>query len=156
MSVYCLIGVSIVAFAVLAPGTAALRLPLVAVAGLGFGGSAMFIWAMLPNAIAYGEVKLGRRIEALTTGVFLLVIKISLGLGAGAMGFSLAAVGYDSTSISNAHLSGAIVSIMCTLPIVGVLICVVIAARLPDASDFDVRADLFLRPVPQGELGKSD
>lgn len=126
---YGLICVSILAFAVFAPASPAVRLPLVAIAGLGIGGASMFIWALLPNAISYGEQKLGRRIEALPTGLFLLVIKVSLGVGAGAMGLGLAAVGYNSTAPSNAHLGGAIVTIMCAIPVFGAVICSGIAAK---------------------------
>ena len=91
--------------------------------GVGIGGVNMVIWAMLPEVVLNGEQRSGQRLEALTTSLFLLAIKLGVGLSAWFTGLALGAAGYEPGSPLPQDFSLSMRIIMCGLPFAGLVIC---------------------------------
>jgi len=65
----------------------------------GFGFA---FWAMLPDAVDYGEMQTGLRVDAVTFGVAALLQKLALGIAAGLIGLVYELIGYRVGGQANA------------------------------------------------------
>ncbi len=83
------------------------------------------VWAMLPEAIAYGQRQTGVRVEAVLYGYVALIQRIAIGLGALMLGLTLS--GGDH-AIGPAQGSGAALAFRSTISAVPILLLLVSAA----------------------------
>ena len=79
------------------------------------------------SASSYTAFEIGERHEALTFGLFLMVMKTAGGLSAGAAGAVLAASGYGGASERN-RLPG-LITAMAAFPLIGAMISVSLLRR---------------------------
>ncbi len=100
------------------------------VVGVAVGGINMVIWALLPDVVSHGVAVTGRRIEALSTSLFLLVTKVGVGLSAAFTGLAFAAAGFVPSAPPPDRFAQALVAITCTLPLLGIVLCAAIAYRI--------------------------
>ena len=92
---------------VLAPEDKGLFFLFVILAGIGMAATIVAFWAMLPDTVEYGEWKTGIRDESIFFGLFQFSQKAASGLGVGAVGLILQAIGYvANTDQSSQTLSG--------------------------------------------------
>ncbi len=111
----------------LAPQTAAMVLPMLAIVGLGTGAIYLSTWAMMPDTVEYGEWKSGVRAEGALFGVVSFLQKASLGLAAGMLGESLSAIGYQPNATQTPETIEALRTIMIAVP---AAVTVVMAAAI--------------------------
>ena len=107
---------------------ATLRLPLTALIGAATAGCGFTLWAMLPDAIDYGAQKGGPRMEALTTAIFVMVLKCASGVSAPLLALPLAWAGYGKAT-DLAEISSVIVTGMCLIPTTGAALCALLLLR---------------------------
>ena len=74
-------------------------LVVVAFTGIGASAFALTFWSMLPDTVEYGEWKTGVRAEGATFGLVVFAQKVALGLGIGALGIALDAIGYRANAV---------------------------------------------------------
>lgn len=99
-------------------------------AGFAFGGINTMNWAIIPDTIEYTEAKSGRRHEALTFGLLLLIMKVSAGISMALTGWALHTVDYDSKAhVTGDHLEG-IANFMAVAPLFGSMCCAALLLRL--------------------------
>ena len=110
------------AFAVFSPTSLVAALPFFVAAGAATGGVYMINWAIFPDTIEHRD-------EAFSTGVFLLVLKITSGLGMGFAAGVLSIIDYDPVEASGARLSG-IIMVMGLGPLLGAVAAVAVLAPL--------------------------
>lgn len=67
-------------------------------AGVGFSAFAVLVWAIIPNAVEYGQRAYGERAEGAVFGSVLLAQKVSGGLMGLAVGTMLSMIGYDGSA----------------------------------------------------------
>lgn len=101
-----------------------------AVVGIATGGINMIMWAFLPDIISQGALMTGRRIEALSTSLFLLVTKAGAGLSAAFTGLAFSLAGFMSSVPQPGQFSYLLIVTMCALPLFGIGFCAVIASRI--------------------------
>lgn len=109
-------------FALVRPASLGVALPFFLLAGVATGGVYMINWAIFPDTI-------GRRDEAFSTGVLLLVLKIASGLGMGVAAGALSIIGYSPDAASGARLPG-IVLLMGSGPVLGAAMALIFLAPL--------------------------
>tara|TARA_R110002073_G_scaffold85942_3_gene204163 strand:+ start:5814 stop:7160 length:1347 start_codon:yes stop_codon:yes gene_type:complete len=95
-----------------------LPLLFVAVALAGAGGTAIpvTLWSMVPDAIEYGQLQRGRRVEARSFGLMTFVQKCAAGMTVLAAGAGLGLAGYVPDGPQTASASLAIVLMVTALP----------------------------------------
>lgn len=94
-----------------------------AAAGFAFGGINTMNWALIPDTVEYTEAQSGRRHEALTFGLFLLVMKVFAGLSMALTGWALDSFGYGGDDHPPGDALAGIPIIMVAAPIIGAAIC---------------------------------
>lgn len=103
----------------------AVRLPLIALIGAATAGCGFTLWAMLPDAINQGAGNTGQRMEALTTAIFVMVLKCASGASALLLALPLAWTGYSKAADAGS-VPDAIVASMCLIPAAGAVLCAVL------------------------------
>ena len=107
--------------------------------------AAPILFAMAADTADYGELKTGRRVTGLIFSGFLFAIKLGVALGGFAIGFILAAYGYDGTAStqSDTALYGVLLAIS-LLPAFGhfLLIPIVFCYRLSTQRCNEIRQQL--------------
>jgi glucuronide carrier protein len=83
------------------------------------------VWAMLPEAIAYGQRQTGVRVEAVLYGYVALIQRIAIGLGALMLGLTLSS---GDHAIGPAHGSGAAQAFRSTMSAIPILLLLLSAA----------------------------
>ena len=99
-----------------------------AIAGFSFSGVNVMIWAIIPDTVEFTQATSGRRYEALTFGLFLMVLKIFGGLSTALTGLALDIAGYQAAE-DNLKLPG-IIFAMSILPIIGGAVSSMLLMRL--------------------------
>ena len=119
------------AFAVIGVTTPdhALFAALAATAGVGLSGVYMLLWGMAPDVVDYGEFRFGRRHEATTFALLLLISKAAMGVGAALLGWSLGAAGYVPDMPQTPQVRAWIVLATCAAPALGCLTCAALTRR---------------------------
>lgn len=104
--------------------------------GFSVGGVYMLNWAMMPDVIEYGEWQSGTRIEAGIIGLFTLINKVSLGVGAGLLGFFLASAGFKANAVQSSNFNTILKGAMFIIPIAGSLCCLAILPKYKLTHDY--------------------
>lgn len=99
-------------------------------AGFAFGGINTMNWAIIPDSIEYTEVASGRRHEALTFGLLLLIMKVSAGLSMALTGWGLHFVEYDPQEYVLGDQLEGMTYLMALAPLIGSLVCIFLLIRL--------------------------
>lgn len=94
-----------------------------ALIGVALGGLGMGLWAFLPDAIDAGGSEFGETVEALPTGLFLMIIKCSTGIGAGLFGLALNRIGLIDAGPDNERFGDLLVLVIFGGAGGGALIC---------------------------------
>lgn len=89
-------------------------------------GLLMTFWSMLPDTVEYGQHRTGVRSESFLFGLGQLFLKVALGLGAGAFGVALSAVGFVANVPQSASTLEGMRQIMVAFPLAA-LVCGAIA-----------------------------
>lgn len=124
---------------------------LIATGVIAAGMSANYIcfWAVLPDTVEYGEWKSGVRTESLIFGLVVLGQKAALGVAAGALGFALNIIGYQSNQPMTPDTINGLRIMMLAIPMAGVLLSLLLiryyrlshAAHRQIVIDIENRAD---------------
>ncbi|WP_340692305.1 MFS transporter [Hyphomonas sp.] len=104
-------------------------LPAMALAGVAVGGINMLLWALLPDAINHGEHQTGIRVEALSTSLFLFVLKSGIGLGSLLLGSLLAWSGLEPGQVPDQSFNLRLIFMMTCIPAIGALLCMILLSR---------------------------
>jgi GPH family glycoside/pentoside/hexuronide:cation symporter len=92
--------------------------------------ASVLLWAMMADAVDYGEIVTGRRIAGLALAGSLLALKLGMALGGALLGWLLAYVGYQSAATSQSPAAVAGVAVLFTLvPAAGHAVLVLLATR---------------------------
>ena len=94
--------------------------------GVGIGGATMLLWAMLPDVIDAGEARTGKRLEALPTALFLLVLKSGAGASAALTGAGLAMIGLRDAEPGDSVFGDSLTLLMVLIPLCGVVLAQII------------------------------
>lgn len=92
---------------------------IVAVIGIGSGGTLAVTFAILPDLVEYGEWRSGRRVEAPIFALFTFSTKAGNGLGAGLLGILLAYIGFEANTELSERTLEDLRLVMAWVPIVG-------------------------------------
>ncbi len=124
---------------------------LLATAVIAAGMSANYIcfWAVLPDTVEYGEWRSGVRTESLIFGLVVLGQKAALGIAAGALGFALTAIGYQSNQPMTPTTIDGLRVMMLAIPLGGVLLSLLLIRnyRLSHAAHRQIVLDIEDRTV---------
>jgi GPH family glycoside/pentoside/hexuronide:cation symporter len=94
-----------------------------------YGAFTLNFWGMLPDTIEYSQLKTGVRADSVIFGLAQFVLKASIGIGAGALGFMLAFVGYEANVDQAADTLAGMRIVLCLIPIIlQVCACLVLLA----------------------------
>jgi GPH family glycoside/pentoside/hexuronide:cation symporter len=118
------------------------------VGGCGISAVLMTFFAALADAADYGEWRTGVRVEALLFGLVSFANKISLGVGAWALGVGLDSAGYRSGKEVSAQAPEALAAIttwMTMVPAAGFLLSAVIIAFFPVSNKVHATIESDLR-----------
>jgi len=127
---YLLAVVSLASFAVVSVnGVAPHIFPLIGI-GVAFGGMNMALWALLPPVIRADLDEVGRRTEAMPTGLFLLALKLAAGLSASLLGVALDLVGLAAASPGDLGFGQRLTAVMTLLPSLGLVLAFVLVGLL--------------------------
>jgi len=104
---------------------------LAAICVIAAGMSANYIcfWAVLPDTVEYGEWRSGIRTESLVFGLVVLGQKAALGAAAGALGFTLDAIGYQSNAAMDGDTELGLRLMMLAIPLAGALLSLALISR---------------------------
>lgn len=120
---------------ILAPETKALFLSLTAMVGVGTAATIVAFWAMLPDTVEYGQWKTGVRDESIFFGLFQFSQKAASGLGVGAVGMILQAIGYAANAEQSPETVSGLRVTSFLLPAIGVAIAALIVQFYPMKGD---------------------
>jgi GPH family glycoside/pentoside/hexuronide:cation symporter len=126
-------------------------------AGCGISAVLMTFFAALADAADYGEWRSGVRVEALLFGLVSFANKVSLGVGAWALGVGLDSAGYRSgkeVSAQTPEALSAITTWMTIVPAAGFLLSAVIIAFFPVSNKVhaNIESDLMARRARPAEV----
>lgn len=120
---YGTLALALIAFMLTVHSLPGARLPLIGLIGATMGGCGFAIWAMLPDTIEHGEWRGGARVEALSTALFLLVLKWASGLSATLLAVPLSLADYEQRPRGDPVVSQVIVGAMSLIPLAGLGLC---------------------------------
>jgi GPH family glycoside/pentoside/hexuronide:cation symporter len=98
--------------------------------GCGFQAGFIMMFAATADAIDYGEWKTGRRAEAVSFALLTFVIKASLAIGGGAVGWLFSAAGLGKSEADDAEVVQGMRAVFFIVPAVLFLVSAAIAQRL--------------------------
>lgn len=101
------------------------------VSGLGIHGFLMMFYAMVADAVDYGEWKTGRRIEAPLFGLVSFANKTSLAVGSWALAGLLEYVGFEANVAQSADTLSGLRQIMTLVPVIGFLASAIVISWFP-------------------------
>lgn len=116
---------------VLAPESKPVFCALVVMAGIGTAATIVAFWAMLPDTVEYGQWKTGVRDESIFFGLFQFSQKAASGLGVGAVGLALQAIGYVANTEQTPETLEGIRLLNFGLPVIGMVAAAVIVQFYP-------------------------
>ena len=99
-----------------------------------FAAMGVMFWSMLPDTIEYGQWRNGYRAEAVFFGVASFVQKLSIGIVAWLMGWTLALVGFEPDRPQSELTVQTIEAGLTLVPAGFLLLCLVILSRYPLSS----------------------
>lgn len=103
-----------------APSYPSLALLPVILAGIGYGGVAVILWALLPQlSRASGEEAPSN--EALAAGLLLLALKGGAGLSAALLGWRLSVIGFQAGDVQSPGVAAGIRTVLAAIPTLGML-----------------------------------
>ncbi len=117
-------------FFAFARGSDVVLLAAMALIGFAKGGLGMGLWGFLPDAIHAGASERGETVEALPTGLFLMIIKCVTGLGAGMFGLILNAAGLADAKLDDEAFGDALILVICGGPAIGAIACAILANQV--------------------------
>lgn len=118
-----------------APEAKPLFLFLTAVVGVGTAATIVAFWAMLPDTVEYGQWKTGVRDESIFFGLFQFSQKAASGLGVGAVGMILQAIGYVANVEQAPETIAGLRVTSFLLPAMGVAVAALIVQFYPMKGD---------------------
>lgn len=113
------IGLSILAFLLtytLSPSNLLPLYLLFALHGIGNGAAALTSWAMPADTIEYGQWQSGIHATGMTYGIYGVMIKLGMGIGASLVGLALSWVGYEANQTQTAEAVQGIRALQTLLP----------------------------------------
>ncbi|HEY7775259.1 MAG TPA: MFS transporter, partial [Kineobactrum sp.] len=111
------------------PSGVATFLAVLALLGAGTAAFNVTFWSMLPDTVEYGEWRSGVRDEGIVFGLNQLALKTASGIGIGALGIMLEAIGYVANEPQSAATVAGMRDLVILLPLLlGLLSAAVIAA----------------------------
>jgi GPH family glycoside/pentoside/hexuronide:cation symporter len=92
--------------------------------------ASVILWAMMADAVDYGELVTRRRIAGLALSMSLFALKLGMAVGGALLGWLLAFVGYQSQATSQSPRAIAGLAVLFTLvPAVGHAVLIILASR---------------------------
>jgi len=82
-----------------------------------YGAFTLNFWGMLPDTIEYSQLKTGVRADSVVFGLAQFVLKTSIGIGAGALGYLLGFVGYEANIQQSADTLSGMRNILVVVPV---------------------------------------
>ena len=128
LSHLALIGVCLCFFALM-PSSHITGVAFFAAVGFCFSGINTMNWAIVPDTVEYTEALTGKRHEAFSFGILLLLLKVFAGLSTALSGWALSLTGYSGEAAADTSTNG-LVSFMAWSPILGATLCIIVLAGL--------------------------
>lgn len=122
---------ALIALYVLVPEGKGLFFFFVVLAGIGMAATIVAFWAMLPDTVEYGEWKTGIRDESIFFGLFQFSQKAASGLGVGAVGIILQAIGYVANTDQSSYTLSGLRLMAFLLPAICALLAILIVQFYP-------------------------
>lgn len=128
------LGINAIAFLslyIIVPEAKPLFCAFVVMAGVGTAATIVAFWAMLPDTVEYGQWKTGVRDESIFFGLFQFSQKAASGLGVGAVGLFLQAIGYVANVEQTPQTVEGLRTLSFGLPVIGMVAAALIVQFYP-------------------------
>lgn len=99
--------------------------------GMGLSGIYSLPWALAADIVDIGEYRSGKRREASSFALLVVLMKLGIGLAGATIGWTLSAAGYVPDAPRSPEMRWWLTLTACGLPASGSLVCALLAAALP-------------------------